>query len=172
MNKDMSSCCRMKRNSLLVHFFQIPRSQSAKTPSSQRMTQSMYAKRPAPDDRRTSSDSVSFFVEFPNTPAAVGACGSAGNSSNQTRMIKSMSREEPPCQELSSMSDEMQEKSRVLMLKNLEHTKKFFNKLKGCIDFLQVKYLLYVQWRNMICCNLCINDKMLRVFAGSLIQQR
>ena len=98
----------------------------------------MYAKRP-PDDRRTSSDSVSFFVEFPNTPAAVGACGSAGNSSNQNRMIKSMSREEPPCQELSSMSDEMQEKSRVLMLKNLEHTKKFFNKLKGCIDFLQVK---------------------------------
>ena len=52
-------------------------------------------------------------------------------------MVKSMSREEPACQELNSMSDEMQEKSRLLMAKNLDQTKKFFNKLKGCIDFLQ-----------------------------------
>ena len=83
------------------------------------------------------------FKSYPLSPTKAASArpdgiSRQGGAGNNPRMVKSMSREEPPCQELSSISDDMQEKSRVLMAKNLDQTKKFFSKLKGCIDFLQV----------------------------------
>ena len=101
---------------------QQPQTRSKSARSGQRMTQSMYVV--GSSDTGSDPNGVSFFVDL------------GGSGGKNGKMVKSMSREEPNA-DLNEISDQMSEKTKQLLSKNLEQTKTFFKKLKGYIDFLQ-----------------------------------